>query len=1021
MKRIITSALCMAMACTFVVKAAAQGSPMQPFDPQAAGQATGSQATGSQAVTSQATGSQATGSQAVNQTGQESTSQPRNQTDQPEALKVKTFTLSNGMTVWINEDHSQPTAYGAVVVKAGAKDCPETGIAHYFEHMMFKGTDKIGTIDYAAEKPYLDSIAVKYDELAETTDEEERKAIQMEINRLNIAASDYAIPNEYNNLITQCGGSGLNAYTSMDVTVYHNEFVSSYFEQWAELNSERIMNPVFRLFQSELETVYEEKNRSDNQELSAFSNMILSEGYKGTQYACPVIGTTEYLKNPRLNQMKEFFNKYYVSDNMGLMLTGDIDAESALPILEKTFGRIRRGNPNDTVVPELPEFNGHQTVEALVKIPVIKIEALCFRGPSQKDADCLPLSFMGYLLNNTEGIGLLDKLTTDRKLMAAMCMYPNLAFNEAGVFPILIIPKLFGQSSKKAEKIVLVVLDDLKSGNIDDSFFESCKQSYKRELISSLEMKGNRLDLMVNAFAQGKDWDSIIAEPEIIDKLTKNDIVALANKYFTDNCLAINKKFGDPEKDNLQKPPYKSVIPANRAASSAYAIALLEQAAKIEPPMPVIDYENDACTKAITPNVALYSVNNPFNDIFNLDITYKVGTIAIPELERVSTYLSLVGSSDMDYETHRKALQEIGGSMYISVNETETTISISGFDDKFEQTLDLAAALINSPANDRKSLNIIKENEAMDDIMSKRDASTITSALNSYILYGKDGSPYLEEKGKLNVKSLLETFEKARTYSCDVCYSGTADAEKVAEELTKRFQFEKSVVPFEQYDARTIMLENSPAVYFVDKPKASQSNIYALVAADKLTDLGTRYTSYAYGMYLGGGMGSLLFQEIREFRSLAYSTNAQYVKTNYNRRDIDPTYLSAYVGTQSDKTIEAMEVVDSLISKTPFDAKRIEMLKKEMIFDEITSYPHFRQLPSRVAQMKNVGYETDPTPEFFRTIESLNPETLKAFWSAEIEGKRPVWVIVGDKKKTDMESVAGYGEIHELKVKDIIK
>ena len=276
----------MAMACTFVVKATAQGSAMQPFGPQAASQA---------------------GSQATSQT---TVSQPESQASQPEALKVKTFTLSNGMTVWINEDHSQPTAYGAVVVKAGAKDCPETGIAHYFEHMMFKGTDKIGTIDYAAEKPYLDSIAVKYDELAETTDEEERKAIQMEINRLNIKASDYAIPNEYNNLITQCGGSGLNAYTSMDVTVYHNEFVSSYFEQWAELNSERIMNPVFRLFQSELETVYEEKNRSDNQELSAFSNMILSEGYKGTQYACPVIGTTEYLKNPRLNQMKEFFEKY---------------------------------------------------------------------------------------------------------------------------------------------------------------------------------------------------------------------------------------------------------------------------------------------------------------------------------------------------------------------------------------------------------------------------------------------------------------------------------------------------------------------------------------------------------------------------------------------------------------------------------------------------------------------------------------------------------------------------------------
>ena len=254
-----------------------------------------------------------------------------------ESLKVKTFVLSNGMEVWINEDHSLPKAFGAVVVKAGARDCPGTGIAHYFEHIMFKGTEKIGTLDYSAEKPYLDSIAVLYDLLSEAPDAE-RGAIQKEINRLNIAASQFAVPNEFNNLITECGGSNLNAYTSNDVTVYHNEFVSAYFEQWAELNSERLIDPVFRLFQSELETVYEEKNRAESNEMSAFSLALQSEGYKGTPYAFPIIGTTENLKTPRLSQMAEFFEKYYVAGNMGLMLTGDIYPEKALPILEKTFG-----------------------------------------------------------------------------------------------------------------------------------------------------------------------------------------------------------------------------------------------------------------------------------------------------------------------------------------------------------------------------------------------------------------------------------------------------------------------------------------------------------------------------------------------------------------------------------------------------------------------------------------------------------------------------------------------------------
>ncbi len=174
-------------------------------------------------------------------------------------LEVKELKLKNGLTVWMNEDHSQPKVFGAVVVKAGAKDCPNTGIAHYFEHMMFKGTDKIGTIDYASEKILLDSIALKYDELATTSDETKRKTIQKEINNLSIKASDFAIPNEYDRLISKYGGSGLNAGTSYDMTVYFNEFSPQYFRQWAEINSERLLNPVFRLFQSELETVYEEK------------------------------------------------------------------------------------------------------------------------------------------------------------------------------------------------------------------------------------------------------------------------------------------------------------------------------------------------------------------------------------------------------------------------------------------------------------------------------------------------------------------------------------------------------------------------------------------------------------------------------------------------------------------------------------------------------------------------------------------------------------------------------------------
>ena len=255
-------------------------------------------------------------------------------------LEVKELTLSNGMTVWLNEDHSQPKVFGAVVVKAGAKDCPNTGIAHYFEHIMFKGTDRMGTIDYAAEKPWLDSISAQYDLLSKTKDDAERTRIQMHINELSLKAADYAIPNEFNRLISKYGGSGLNAGTGHDLTYYHNSFLPQFIEQWCWLNSERLMRPVFRGFQSELENVYEEKNRSADAMGDALDK-VLKAVFKTQPYAYPIIGSTENLKNPRLSDMAAFYKKYYVASNMGLILCGDIKPDSALTVLlEQTFGRV---------------------------------------------------------------------------------------------------------------------------------------------------------------------------------------------------------------------------------------------------------------------------------------------------------------------------------------------------------------------------------------------------------------------------------------------------------------------------------------------------------------------------------------------------------------------------------------------------------------------------------------------------------------------------------------------------------
>lgn len=934
------------------------------------------------------------------------------------SMDVKTFTLSNGMEVWINEDHSLPKAYGAVVVKAGARDCPGTGIAHYFEHIMFKGTEKIGTLDYAAEKPYLDSIALLYDRLSEAP-MVERATIQKEINRLNIAASRYAVPNEFNNLIMACGGSHLNAYTSNDVTVYHNEFVSAYFEQWAELNSERLIDPVFRLFQGELETVYEEKNRSESNEMSAFAQMLSSEGYKGSPYQYPIIGTTENLKTPRLSQMADFFKKFYVAGNMGLMLTGDIDAKTALPVLERTFGRIRSGAVERSVISKLEPFEGREVVRALVKMPIVKISALCFRGPSKKDADSLPMSLMAFMLNNSEGIGLLDKLTTDKKILAAICMFPDLAFEEAGLFPILIMPKLLFQRNQKAEAKVFAVLDQIKRGDFSEEFFESCKMTYKKHLITQIETLSGRMNEMINAYSQGRTWKETLREIEAIDSLTKDDMLALANKYFTDNCLIIRKKYGDPEKDNLQKPPYDKITP-NNDASSAYADAFRAEAEKVELPRIYLDFEKDARQTDIIPLVHLYSIDNPLNDVFRLTLEYPVGTLEYPALERVASYLTLLGTKSMDYEEHRSKLQTLGGSLSITAERNKFTIRTTGFDKYFEETVALVFDLLQNPAGDKSKLSILKESELSDRIMRKRDLSELDNALVQYVVYG-DGSSYLQDKGKLDVDTILSLLKEVQKFECDIHYSGSLPDEKIVPTLKGWMtpEIERKAHPY--YFVQDVVFKEGPTVYCIPKKKSAQTRIEALVQSDQLADIPTRYTSTIVGDYFGGGMSSVLFQEIREFRSLAYSTNATIMKPYYCEGGDIQSYLRAFVGTQGDKTIDAMSVLDTLIHHLPISEERFLTTQKKMWSDIIANYPSFRSLSIEIATNRRAGFSSDPTVVDYQVLEQIKIDDLDAFWKRHVSNHNIIWTVVGDPDKIGIENLQKFGTVIQLKPGDVIK
>lgn len=945
----------------------------------------------------------------------------QSQAEDLNALKVKEYRLENGLTVWLNEDHSQPKVFGAVVVKAGAKDCPDTGIAHYFEHMMFKGTDRIGTLDYESEKVLLDSIAMKYDELAMTEDTAARARLQKEINELSIRSSEYVIPNEFNRLINRFGGSGLNAATSYDATIYFNTFSPQYMVQWAEINSERLINPVFRLFQSELETVYEEKNMYGDFIGGQVMDTLMARYFGPHPYAYPIIGSTKNLKNPRLTEMHKFFEDYYVASNMALILSGDFDAQQVMPILEKAFSRIRSGNAPKQEKVMLPPFNGRETMKVKFPIPFIKAMGLGFRGVSANHEDQVALNIAVNLLNNANGTGYLDKLMVEHKLMGALAI--NESMNEAGILAVAIMPKLLIQSYSSAEKMVWDEINRVKNGDFSDEMFNSLKLEQKRQYASSLENIDSRATIMMNLFSQGKSWNDYLNEVARIESITKEDVVRVAQKYFSNNYLCVTKSTGKYPKDNLPKPAFSPVVPRNADASSSYA-KQLEKIPEQQVAPRIIDFEKDVKTSKLTPLVTLYTTPNPLNDIFTLNISYGIGALEQPELMQLTNYLQLLGTESLSFEQFRSRLQSIGSTLAFDVTPDAFVMKVTGFDNHIDETMELVGDFIRHAKADDKKLRQIVDDAKVSEKAFFKSGDNVASALLEQVKYG-DQSRYLRKLSlsqikKLKGKDMLAIYDKVRSVQCDLHYCGTLPVEKVIGTIRQHLPLERTTIASNSPYYRELKQYDRPTVFFIDMPDMAQSIVYGYVKGDPVDDKASRHASRLFSVYFGGDMSSLMFQEIREFRSFAYRTSGRYQLPNHAHKGTAGSF-TAMLSTQSDKTLDALGVLDSLIREMPLKPERVEAVKQTLVNRINNDYPPFRNLSEKVASARMEGFDHDPAEEFLRDIATMDMQDISRFYREQISGRPVVYVIAGNRKHIDMKKLAEYGTIIKVKKKDIYK
>ena len=932
-------------------------------------------------------------------------------------MQSRIYTLDNGLKVYLTVNKEAPRIQTYIPVRVGGKNDPAetTGLAHYFEHLMFKGTESFGTQNYAEEKPLLDRIEALFEVYRTKTDEAERTELYRQIDSLSYEASKLSIPNEYDKLMAAIGANGTNAYTSFDVTCYVEDIPSNQLENWAKIQADRFKHNVIRGLHTELETVYEEKNMSltnDGRKIveAIFSALFTKHPY-GTQ---TVLGTQEHLKNPSITNIKNYYKQWYVPNNMAICMSGDFDYDEVMDIIEKHFGDMK---PNKTL--QMLSFEPESALTAPVEKEVWGLEAenlaLAWRLPGAASDEALMLSVVDAIMNNGKA-GLIDlNLMQEQKLLYA----GSFPYDQADYTAYFMqgSPKQ-GQSLEEVKELLLGQIDLLRKGEWDESLLAAGVANYKLQVQQMLEENSSRADLFVQSFVNGMDWADMVNRVERMEKITKADVVAFANEYLKDsNYAVVYKRQGqDPNVKKIAKPAITPIF-MNRDTTSAFLREV--QASVVSPIEPVfVDFNKDMNKGSIGKLPLLYK-KNEMNDLFQLSYIFDFGSNEIKALGTASDYLDYLGTSDMSAAEIKQAFYNLACNYSVRVSNVQTIVSVSGLSENMEE----AVALLEKVMSDAQPNRAAYENLVADILKSRADnkanQATNFSRLRQYGLYGahNPSKNILSESELKQMKPevLTETIAQLPGLEHRVLYYGPKSMDEVTVAIGNLHKVPETMKHVDKNETFQYQRADENIVYIAPYD-ANQIYMSAVSNQGEKFDVTKTPVITLYNEYFGGGMNSIVFQEMREARGLAYSASARMIEP---WRVEDPGYYWTYIATQNDKMIDALNAFDEIINQMPVSEKAFDIAKESLISrlrtERITRYG----ILNYYLDQEELGLSEDTRKQLFEAVQQMTLEDVVAYQQANVKNRKYITCILGRESDLDMKSLEKWGKIVRLTPKDI--
>ena len=931
--------------------------------------------------------------------------------------ETRIYTLDNGLTVYLSVNNEEPRIQTYIAVRTGSKNDPAetTGLAHYLEHLMFKGTDKYGTTDPEAEKVFLDDIEARYERYRTLTDPEERRVAYHEIDSVSQLAAQYFIPNEYDKLMSTIGAEGTNAYTSEDVTCYTEDIPSNEVENWAKIQADRFQNMVIRGFHTELEAVYEEYNigiAQDSRKVwEAMNAMLFPTHPYGTQ---TTIGTQEHLKNPSIVNIKNYFNKWYRPNNVAICMAGDFNPDEVIATIDKYFGSWQ---PGEDV--KQPEFAPLEPITSPKDTSIYGLEAenlmMAWRFGRGNSLQCDTLDIIGEMLSNGTA-GLID-LDINQQMKMLGAWGGSSSNRDYTTFLLGGTPK-DGQSLEEAKDLLLAEIEKLKAGDFSDDLLPSIINNAKLNYYTMLERNSARANMFVNTYINEVPWQQQVGYLDRISNMTKEQIVAFANKHFKDNYVVVYKRQGKDESQKKIDKPAITPIPTNRDFVSDFVTEV--QNTEVPPIQPrFVDFKKDLTFGKTEAGLPYIYVQNKENGRFSLVFRYEFGDESDLRYGAAADYLEYLGTDQLSNKEIKQQFYKLACEYYINVGSRSISVNLYGLSENMPEALALLENVMQNAQADPMVAEMCIQQLEKSRMDAKLNQRSNFNALVQYGLYG----PYNSQRNQLspaqlrqiNPQELLDLLKNLKNYEHTVLYYGPMTAEEMAKAVTENHKTgaELQAVP----EGKHYTMQATPSNEILIAPYDAK-NIYMRMIhnEERQWNPDEAAVKALFNEYYGGGMNTIVFQEMREARGLAYNAYAAYIEPNYKGQ---PEYFFTHIITQNDKMMDCVKHFLEILNEMPQSEQAFgiakEALTKRLASQRTTKFGLINAWLS--AQQRGVDY--DINERIYNALPDITLQDIVKFEQEQMANKPYRYVILGDEKELDMKALQEFGPIRRVSTEEI--